>query len=84
MTRLIVTLQDKTLPDDSSSLSFQKRATLGHAPTDGLSGTTAKSVRSSLWSSKTDAKKIGLCLHLEMVDFYSHFGLNCVKTRELR
>ena len=56
MTRLIAALQDKTLSDDSPSSSFWKCATLGPAPVDELSWTTAKSVCSSLWSSKTDTE----------------------------
>ena len=48
-------LQDKTLSDDSPSSSFKKHI-LGPALIDGLSWTTAESVRSSLWSSKVDAE----------------------------
>ena len=44
-------LQDKTLSDDSPSL-----ITLGPATIDELAWMTAKSVRPSLWSSKTDAE----------------------------
>ena len=56
VTRLMAALLDKTLCDDSLSSSFRKSAILGPAPIDGLSWTTAKSVRSSLWSSKVDAE----------------------------
>ena len=59
VSRLMAALQDKTLPDDSLSLSFQKSTILGPALIDGLLWMIVKSAHSSLWSSKVDAENLG-------------------------
>ena len=56
VTHLMAALQDKTLSDDSPSSNFWKNTILGPAPINGLSWTIAKSVCSSLWSSKVDTE----------------------------
>ena len=79
MTRLMAALQDKTLSDDSLSSSFRKSAILGPAPIDGLSWTTAKSVRSSLWSLKVDAEIWTLFISGNGRRSIA-FLINCIKT----
>ena len=62
---------EQNLAQRFTVFEFQKSTTLGPIPIDGLAWMTAKSVRLSLWSSKTDAEKFGLCLHPEMVNLFA-------------
>ena len=53
---LVATLEHKNLVWRLTAFVFSKSATSGPAPIDLLSWTLVKSVRSSLWSLKTDAE----------------------------